>query len=77
MKNSQHRTPLRGDASVWAFSRRVFTEGMRDGVPIALGYFAVSFSLALPPATPGLPRCRDFWQAFSTTLLPENTRLFR
>ncbi len=29
----------------WAFSRRVFCDGMRDGFPIALGYFAVSFSL--------------------------------
>ena len=29
----------------YAFSRKVFCEGMRDGVPIALGYFAVSFSL--------------------------------
>ena len=24
---------------VWAFSRKTFCEGMRDGVPIALGYF--------------------------------------
>ena len=31
----------------YAFSRKVFCEGMRDGVPIALGYFAVSFSLGI------------------------------
>ena len=31
----------------WAFSRRVFCDGMRDGFPIALGYFAVSFSLGI------------------------------
>ena len=32
--------------------RHVFTEGMRDGIPIALGYLAVSFSLgiAMKPA---------------------------
>ena len=29
------------------FSRKVFCDGMRDGVPIALGYFAVSFSLGI------------------------------
>ena len=28
-------------AKPYAFSRKVFCEGMRDGVPIALGYFAV------------------------------------
>ena len=31
----------------YAFSRKVFCEGMRDGVPIAMGYFAVSFSLGI------------------------------
>ena len=31
----------------WAFSRRVFCDGTRDGFPIALGYFAVSFSLGI------------------------------
>ena len=31
----------------WAFSRRVFCDGMREGFPIALGYFAVSFSLGI------------------------------
>lgn len=35
----------------YAFSRKVFCEGMRDGVPIALGYFAVSFRWALRPET--------------------------
>ena len=40
----------------YAFSRKVFCEGMRDGVPIALGYFAVSFSLALWPRN--LPQAR-------------------
>ena len=35
-------------AKPYAFSRKVFCEGMRDGVPIALGYFAVSCSLGIP-----------------------------
>ena len=42
------------------FSRKVFCDGMRDGFPIALGYFAVSFSLGI--AARGR-RCRVFWQA--------------
>ena len=28
-------------------NRRAFRDGARDGVPIALGYFAVSFSLGI------------------------------
>ena len=38
----------------YAFSRKVFCEGMRDGVPIALGYFAVSFSLGIAARSAGL-----------------------
>ena len=38
----------------YAFSRKVFCEGMRDGVPIALGYFAVSFSLGIAAKNSGL-----------------------
>ena len=60
MMKSQHRTPLRGDASAWAFSRRVFTEGMRDGVPIALGYFAVSFSLGIAARHAGFTPLQGF-----------------
>ena len=60
MMKSQHRTPLRGDASAWAFSRRGFTEGMRDGVPIALGYFAVSFSLGIAARHAGFTPLQGF-----------------
>ena len=28
-------------------NKQVFKEGMRDGIPIALGYLAVSFSLGI------------------------------
>ena len=34
--------------------RSVFVEGMRDGIPIALGYFAVSFSLGVAAKNAGL-----------------------
>ncbi|MBE5915972.1 MAG: AzlC family ABC transporter permease [Pseudobutyrivibrio ruminis] len=30
-----------------AFSKNIFVEGLRDGFPIGLGYFAVSFSLGI------------------------------
>ena len=41
-------------AKPYAFSRKVFCEGMRDGVPIALGYFAVSFSLGIVARNVGM-----------------------
>lgn len=50
----------------YAFSRKVFCEGMRDGVPIALGYFAVSFSLGIAARKAGLTRYRAFLPVCST-----------
>ena len=44
----------------YAFSRKVFCEGMRDGVPIALGYFAVSFSLGIAARNAGLTPSQGF-----------------
>ena len=44
----------------YAFSRKVFCEGMRDGVPIALGYFAVSFSLGIVARSAGLTPIQGF-----------------
>ena len=44
-----------------AFSRTVFCEGMRDGVPIALGYFAVSFSLGIAARNAGLTPIQGFF----------------
>ena len=43
------------------FSRRVFCDGMRDGFPIALGYFAVSFSLGIAARHAGLTPMQGFW----------------
>ena len=45
---------------VWAFSKKVFCEGMRDGVPIALGYFAVSFSLGIAARRAGFTPFQGF-----------------
>ncbi|EKU71204.1 AzlC family ABC transporter permease [Selenomonas sp. F0473] len=45
--------------------RAAFMEGMRDGVPIALGYFVVAFTLGILAETAGLTP----WQGFVTSLL--------
>ena len=45
---------------VWAFSKKTFCEGMRDGVPIALGYFAVSFSLGIAARRAGFTPFQGF-----------------
>ena len=42
------------------FSRKVFCDGMRDGVPIALGYFAVSFSLGIAARKAGFTPLQGF-----------------
>ena len=43
------------------FSREIFCAGMRDGFPIALGYFAVSFSLGIAARHAGLTPMQGFW----------------
>ena len=43
------------------FSRKVFCAGMRDGFPIALGYFAVAFSLGIAARNAGLTPMQGFW----------------
>ena len=37
-------------------TREVFLEGVHDGMPIALGYFVVSFTLGIAARNAGLPR---------------------
>ena len=44
---------------------RIFCEGVRDGIPIGLGYFAVAFSLGFTAREAGL----DAFQGFLTSLL--------
>ena len=51
---------IREQKPVWAFSRKVFCEGIRDGVPIALGYFAVSFSLGIAARKAGFTPFQRF-----------------
>ena len=45
----------------WAFSHRAFCDGMRDGFPIALGYFAVAFSLGIAARHAGFTPMQGFW----------------
>jgi predicted branched-subunit amino acid permease len=45
--------------------RQVFAQGLRDGIPIGLGYFAVAFSLGIAARNAGL----SAWQGFLTSLL--------
>lgn len=46
--------------------RSVFVEGMRDGIPIALGYFAVSFSLGVAAKNAGLTPFQGFLASLLT-----------
>lgn len=48
-------------ATPWSCSRRVIRGGMRDGLPIALGYFAVSFSLGIAARHAGFTPMQGFW----------------
>ena len=45
---------------VYAFRKSVLLEGIRDGVPIALGYFAVSFSLGIAARRAGFSPLQGF-----------------
>ena len=44
---------MTNERPVYAFNRKIFCEGMRDGIPIALGYLAVSFSLGIAARNAG------------------------
>ena len=71
----------------WAFDRRIFLNGMRDGVPIALGYFAVSFSLGIAARNAGLTPLQGFFASLlnnasageyaAFTLIAANATLFQ
>ena len=41
-------------------SKKAFLQGLRDGVPIALGYFAVAFSLGIAARNAGLTALQGF-----------------
>ena len=42
------------------------TSGLRDGIPIAMGYFAVAFSLGIIAAKAGLTAAEGFFSSFFT-----------
>ena len=44
--------------------KTVFFEGFRDGIPIGLGYFAVSFSLGIVARNAGLNAIQGFFASF-------------
>lgn len=46
-------------------NRKIFFEGVRDGLPIGLGYFAVAFSLGIVAQAAGL----NAWQGFLASWL--------
>lgn len=46
--------------------RTAFREGMRDGLPIGLGYFAVSFSLGIAARNAGLTAFEGFFASLFT-----------
>ena len=56
---------MTNERPVYAFNRKIFCEGMRDGIPIGLGYLAVSFSLGIAAKTAGL----NAFQSFLASLL--------
>ena len=45
-------------------NKKVFFEGFRDGLPIGLGYFAVSFSLGIVARNAGLTPLQGFIASF-------------
>lgn len=47
-------------------NRQAFTDGMRDGLPIALGYLAVSFSLGIAARNAGLNAFQGFLASILT-----------
>lgn len=44
--------------------KNAFLEGVRDGVPVGLGYFAVAFSLGIVAKKAGLSAMQGFWASF-------------
>ena len=79
MTSSSETSRLSGRPA-WAFDRRIFLNGMRDGVPIALGYFAVSFSLGIAARNAGLTPLLNNASAgeyAAFTLIAANATLFQ
>ena len=43
---------------------KIFLKGMKDGAPIGLGYFAVSFSIGITAKNTGLNALQGFFLSF-------------
>ena len=52
-----------------------FREGFRDGIPIALGYFAVAFSLGIQAGAVGLDALQGFLLPLPVNMLPSLSSL--
>lgn len=52
--------PAGAESPAWTFQRRIFQAGVRDGIPIALGYFAVAFSLGIAARKAGFSPFQGF-----------------
>lgn len=49
----------------YSFSRQALVNGIRDGIPIGFGYFAVSFSLGIAARKAGLSPFQAFSPVFN------------
>ncbi|MCR5607068.1 MAG: AzlC family ABC transporter permease [Treponema sp.] len=58
-------------------SKNAFFEGVRDGIPIALGYFAVAFSLGIAAQTAGLTAFQGFIASFFNVASAGEYALFK
>ena len=53
--------------------RKEYLEGLKDGIPIGTGYFAVAFSLGIAARNAGLTPFQDSWQVSVRMLRLVNT----
>ena len=56
--------------------KSVFLEGVRDGLPIGLGYFAVAFSLGIVAQAAGLTAVEGFIASFLNVASAGENALF-
>ena len=66
-----------GRKNIIKSNRKVIAEGLRDGVPIGLGYLAVSFSLGIAAKNAGLNFFQVFLQVCYVMRLRVNIRVLR
>lgn len=65
MSNALRRNPVRYP-NPWSYRADVLQRGMRDGIPIGLGYLAVSFSLGIAAQKAGLTAFQGFLASLLT-----------